>query len=212
MKKKLDDLTKMKLFYSGELIIIAIALIVIGSLQLARVMMINDIFRQIFNWVTIFGAIFIIGSFFFSYFNEKRRKKMSLFDKFSLFPLAVYLIVIDIILFINYQNPDPNLVQTLIPIALLMCGIIYLSQGIYHWYYPLPTLLMELEQERIDKITYQVKEKDEEGNVKALHIESNKMYLFKAEDHIKEGIDELFCLDLYPNATPIEINEDQTNV
>ena len=55
-KKKLDDLTKIKLIYSGELILIAIVALVIGILQLTYVLTVKDLFRRIFNWVTIFGS------------------------------------------------------------------------------------------------------------------------------------------------------------
>ena len=203
-KKKMDDLTKIKLIYSGELIIIAIVAIVIGVLQLTEVLMVKELFRNIFNWVTIFGSSFLIITSIYSLVNPKRRKKISIFDKITLFPLAIYILVIDIISFANYGALPQSFYQTYIPIAILLLAVIYLAQGVYHWFYPLPSLLAELEQERINKITYKVLEKKEDGSVRALHIESNKEYLFK-DTPIIENVDELFCLDQYPDAKYEEI-------
>jgi len=206
-KKKLDDLTKVKLIYSGELIVIAIVAIVIGILQLSQVLTVKELFRNIFNWVTIFGSPLLIITSIYSIISPKRRKRISIFDKITLFPLAIYIIVIDIICFANYGTLDQSFYQTYIPIALLSLAVIYIAQGIYHWFRPLPSLLEDLEQERIDKITYKVIEKKEDGSVIALHIESNKEFIFTDTD-IKEGVDELFCLDQYPDAKYEEVKKD----
>ena len=109
--------------------------------------------------------------------------------------------------FVNYGTLDQSFYQTYIPIAIFTLSVIYMAQGIYHWFRPLPSLLEELEQERIDKITYKVLEKNADGSVRTLHIESNKEYLFTDTD-IKEGVDELFCLDQYPNAEYEEIKQE----
>lgn len=206
-KNKLDDLTKVKLIYSGELIVIAIAVIVIGILQITNVLTIKELFRNIFNWVTIFGAPFLIATSIWAFVSPNRRKKVSLLDKITLLPIAIYIIVIDIICFINYGTMDQSFYQTYIPIALLMIGVVYIIQGVYHWYRPLPALLEELEQERIDKITYKVIKHNEDGSTLCLHVDSNKEFLF-TEVEIKEKEDELFCLDQYPNAKYIENNKE----
>ena len=206
-KKKLDDLTKVKLIYSGELVIIAIVALVISILQLTHVLTVKELFRNIFNWVTIFGSPLLIITSIYSLISPKRRKKISIFDKATLIPLATYIIVIDIIMFINYGTMPQEFYQTYIPIALLAIAIIYMAQGVFHWFYPLPALLEELEQERINKITYKVLEKNEDGSVKCLHIESEKEYLF-TDTPINENVDELFCLDQYPTAKYQEIVKD----
>ena len=203
-KKKLDELTKVKLIYSGELIVIAIVALVIAILQLTQVLMVKELFRNIFNWVTIFGSSILIVTSIYSLCSPKRRKKISIFDKVTILPLAIYIIVIDIICFSNYGTLDQSFYQTYIPIALLVLAVIYIAQGIYHWFYPLQSLLDEIEQERINSITYKVLEKNEDGSVKALHIESKKEFIFKDTD-IKENVDELFCLDQYPSAKYEEV-------
>lgn len=206
-KKKLDDLTKIKLFYSGELIVIAIVALVIGILQLTSVLEVKELFRNIFNWVTIFGSSLLIITSIYSLVSPKRRQKISIFDKITLFPLGIYILVIDIICFSNYGTLPQSFYQTYIPIALIILAVVYIAQGIYHWFYPLQSLLDELEQDRINKITYKVLAKNEDGSVKCLHIESNKEYLFKNTD-IKENVEELFCLDQYPDAQYEKVKEE----
>ncbi len=208
-KKKFDDLTKVKLIYSGELIVIAIVALVIGSLQLANVIMVKELFRNIFNWVTIFGGpIFIFVTIFSFIKSKKKGKKFEYFDKLTTLPLIIYVMTVDIICFINYNALPQEFYQTYIPIGLLLLGVIYIAQGVYHWFHPLQSLLDELEQERIDAITYKVLEKKEDGSIRCLHIEDNKEFLFTETD-IKEDVDELFCLDQYPNAKYKEIEKEE---
>lgn len=74
-KKKLDDLTKIKLIYSGELIVIAIVALVIGILQLTTVLEVKELFRNIFNWVTIFGSSLLIITSIYSLVSPKKKTK-----------------------------------------------------------------------------------------------------------------------------------------
>lgn len=198
----MDEITKVKLIYSGELIVIAIVLLVIGLLEVLSILGINDVVRYVFHFGTTVGSLFMIGDFIHFMCSKKRRAKGSLLDKCSTLPLAIYLIVIDTIMYINYNSLEPRLYQIFIGSALLYLAGVYMLQGIYHWFHPLQSLLDEIEQERINKITYKVLERKEDGEVIALHVETNKKYLFKKEYGIKEEIDSLFCLDLYPEAIP----------
>lgn len=208
MKQKMDDLKKVKLIYSGELLLFSLVFLVVGLLEILNVIGVNDVFRYIFMWATPFGAAFIIINLIWTIKSEKKRKKSSLLDVISVTPMAIYFIVIDTIMFINYNALEKIIYQYFIGSALLAFSVIYLIQGIYHWYHPLPSLLEELEQERIAKITYKVLEKKEDGSVIALHLDTNKKYLFKKEDNIQENVDELFCLDNYKDVTPEEYKEE----
>ena len=207
MKKKMDELTKVKLIYSGELIAISIVFLVVGILEITNVIGVNEVFRYIFMWATPFGALFVIVDFIWTLKSEKKRKKASLLDKCLVLPLAIYFIVIDTIMFINYGTLPLYTYQCFIGSALLTFSIIYCIEGIYHWYHPLPSLLEELEQERINKLTYRIVEIKEDGAIIAINIDDEQKYLFKKEDNIKEGVDELFCLELYPNVTPTKVEE-----
>ena len=207
MKTKMDSLTKVKLVYSGELLIFSIVFLVIGILEITLTIGLNDVFRYIFMWATPFSSLFIIADFIWTSVSKKKRKKSSMLDKCSLLLVPIYLIPIDIIMFINYDALDKSMYQYFIGGALLLFSIIYMLQGIYHWFRPLPSLLEEIEKERIDNITFKVLERNEDGSVIALHIMTNKKYIFKKEDNIKEEVDDLFYLDYYPGVTGEEIKE-----
>ena len=61
MKKKLDFLTKAKLIYSGELLIFAIAFLIIAILEFTQVIKINETHHTFFNWLTLFGGTWLIA-------------------------------------------------------------------------------------------------------------------------------------------------------
>lgn len=199
MKKKMDELTKLKLFYSGELLIIGVIVLIIGILQISNVMHINPTFRQIFNWVTIIASPMMIIHTLYSFINKKKREKISYLDKITLLPLGIYLITIDIICFINWNALDDSFYQLYIPIALIYVGIIYIIQSIYHYYHPLQTLIDELEKEKLLKISFTVKQRNEDESLIAINLEDNKEYLFIDANNIKEEVGETFNLNQYPN-------------
>lgn len=203
MKKKLDDITKMKLIYSGELLVFFIIFIVIGVLEVTSVLGINEVVRNIFNFVTVIGFIWIVIDLIWTLKSEKHRKSNSLFDKFSVLPVAIYILVIDIIMFINFGTLEQYIYQLFIGITLLSLGTVYLIQAIYHWFNIHPMILEAIEQDRIDKITYKIIKKNEDGSLIALNVDSNKKFIFSSEANIKENEDELFCLDFYPGVTPV---------
>ena len=207
MKKKLDDLTKTKLIYSGELILFAIIFIVVGILEITNVIGVNDVFRYIFMFATPVGALFIIINFIWTLKSPKKRAKTSLLDVTSTLPMSIYFITIDIIMYMNFNTLEPIIYQYFIGSALLCFSVIYLIQGIYHWFYPLPSLLEELEKERVAKNTFKVLERKEDGTVIVYNEELDKKYYFAKEDNILESKDEVFCLDKYPGIEAKEYNE-----
>ena len=83
MKKKMDFATKAKLIYSGELIIIAVAFIVIAILKLTNVFKYNETRSLIFNWITIFGGTWVIADLIWAIVDKKRQKRICLLDKIT---------------------------------------------------------------------------------------------------------------------------------
>ena len=142
-KKKLDDLTQIKLVYSGELLLFAIVFLVIGLLMICNIWVLSDRFMMLFKWITIFGNTLLIGDLIWILCSPKRRKKNSLLDKFTILPANLYIIVLDILLFMN--NESINTYRNLyIPPVIIYFALAYTFQAIYHWYRPLPSLLEEL--------------------------------------------------------------------
>ena len=89
-KKKLDDLTKAKLIYSGELLIFSIIVIVLGILKITNVLNISKSskiwYTYFFVILTFCGGIWFVVDFIWTLKSEKRRKKSSLVDKITLLP------------------------------------------------------------------------------------------------------------------------------
>ena len=140
---------KNKLLYSGELVLIAIAFIVIGILELLKVIKLSDRFQLIFKILTLVGATWIITDFVWTLLSKKRRANYPLMDKIMLLPLAVYLYSFDIAGFV-VARPYAYY-QIGVPIAFFYIACAYMFQGIYHYYHPIPLLLQAIEEEKKEK-------------------------------------------------------------
>ena len=166
MKKKLDAITKVKLFYSGELIIIAIIFIVVAVLKFTAVIPYNATRHAIFNWVTLFGGLWTITDFIWALLSKKRRQKVSMLDKALLLPAGIYLIAFDLFCLIS-KPEDPMIYRCGFPIAISYLCLCYIFEGIYHFYYPIPGLLAAVEE--VDE-----EEKVEEASNEETPEEENK--------------------------------------
>lgn len=148
MKQKIDEFTKAKLIYTIEISIFALAFLVIAILQIVRVIKFGETHLRVINWITIFGASIGVLDFIWFLNSPVRRKKNSMLDKCLLVPLMIYILVFDIICFINYENPQVDLAQIMIPIALIYVSAVYTLEAVYHWYKPVPMLFEALEEEK----------------------------------------------------------------
>ena len=142
MKKKMDDITKVKLIYSGELLLFSIVFLTIAILKFTNVIPFNQTRATIFNWITIFGGTWLIADLIWALVDKKRQQRVALVDKFLHAPIGVYLIVFDLYCLIT-QPSDSNIYQYGIPIALSYLGICYLFESFYHFKKPIPGLIEE---------------------------------------------------------------------
>ena len=78
-KKKMSIETKTKLVYSIELSIIAVIFIVVATLELVGVIHFREWALIGFNWLTLFGGLWMIADFVWTLVSEKKRKKNSSF-------------------------------------------------------------------------------------------------------------------------------------
>jgi hypothetical protein len=150
MKKKLDQLTLAKLIYTIELVVIASVFLVIGILELCKIILINETHRNIFTWITIFGGSYIVFDAIWTFLSKKKQEKTSLFDKITTLPIGLYLIGLDIYGFTIMSSPDTSIHQILVPVAFIYIFVIYVLQAIYHWKHPIPGLLEDEEDDKID--------------------------------------------------------------
>lgn len=143
--KKLDPQKKMKLIYSGELLLFAVIFLVFAILKLT-VMEYKETRRIIFNWITIFGGTWGIIDLVWGLASKKRRQRISLLDKFLILPLALFIITFDFICLIGPKRADTFYVYC-VSAAFFYISAIYLFEGIYHYYKPIPGLLDDDEEE-----------------------------------------------------------------
>lgn len=154
MKKKLDALTKAKLIYSGELIIIAIVFLVVAILKFTNVIPYNATRHLVLNWITLFGGTWVIVDFVWALLSKKRRPRISLLDKALHLPAGIYLVTFD--LFCIITRPDnPMVYRCGFPIAISYLCLCYIFEGIYHFYHPIPGILeavveVDDEEEKIE--------------------------------------------------------------
>ena len=142
-KKKLDDLTKSKLIYSGELLIFGIIFAILGILILVGTINVRDWKKTAFTWVTLFGGFILYGDFFWVLFSKKRRKKNSLLDKILVLPSATFLIGYDLYVLIS---GDDSWIPYVMGTIFVYLAFVYVFESIYHWFVTHPYLLEDEEK------------------------------------------------------------------
>ena len=154
------QIRKIKWIYSGELLLIAVVFLVLGILELLKVITIKDRFQLIFKIVTLVGATWLVVDFFWTLLSPKKRAKNSLMDKIMMLPLAVYLYVFDIV---GFVNPRPyEYYQIGIPMVFFYIVCAYTFQGIYHYFNPIP-MVQEMINEAI-QAAEEAKQHEETAN------------------------------------------------
>jgi hypothetical protein len=147
--KKLSKETKIKLIYSGELLVFAILFLVFGILKFTKVMGYNPTRTLIFNIITLAGAAWGITDFTWAICSKKRQQRISLLDKILILPLVVFMITYDIICLASKQADEFYLYM--LGSAFLYVAVIYTFEAIYHFHHPIPGLFDEDEEEKNDE-------------------------------------------------------------
>ncbi len=153
MKKKMDDLTKAKLIYSGEILLFAIIFLALGILFLVKIIDVQDYKKWLFPILTMIGGIWNISELIWALSSPKKRKKTSLLDKFLLLPASIAFLSFGIyaliVLIMNHSTAAlDDFFPTYIGVTLLYSSLIYFFQSIYHYFVPLPALLIAVEEDR----------------------------------------------------------------
>ena len=158
---------KFNRIYVIELFVIAAVVIVLATLKLVGVIGTSVNFRHAFNIITLVAAAIIIGDFIWLCSSKKRQKRNSWFDKISLLPFAITMIVVDIICLIHW-NDEVVFYSTFIAIAFYYIAAIYIAQGVYHLIKPSPAIVQaaieeyEAKQAEAKKIVEAQKEENKE--------------------------------------------------
>ena len=147
-KEKMSLEKKVKLIYSGELLFFSLLFFVIATLEILGIIGKREIILIIFNWVTIFGGSWMIADFIWLMCSPKRQKKNSKIDKALLVPAGLYLITFDIICFTNASFVTLEFRRLMMGIVFYYLGSVYVFQGVYHWFRPIPGLLEDVRNEQ----------------------------------------------------------------
>ena len=134
---------RIKMIYSGELLVFAVVFIVLGILELLAVIKLSERFQLIFKIITLVGATWLIADFVWVMLSPKRKAKNAVMDKAMMLPLAVYLYVFDILGFV--LKPGYGYYQVGVPAAFFYIACAYAFQGIYHYYHPVPSVVEMIE-------------------------------------------------------------------
>lgn len=175
MKQKMPATTKAKIFYLAELLIIAIAFLVVGILEITLVIHIREIVLTIFNWLTLFGGLWMIIDFIWIIVSKKRRLRASILDKSLLLPLGIYLITFDLFCLIGQISKTDNydVYRFGVSSALLYVSIIYTFEAIYHWFHPIPGFLEGIEKAEMEEKAEQAA-KEESASIEESNKEEEK--------------------------------------
>lgn len=168
MKKKLDELTKYKLVYSGELLFFAIVMALLCFLFAFGIIPVKDWKKWLFTILTLVGGIWMIVDFVWTLKSEKKRKKNSLIDKIILVPSGLALLGLDIYALVNLAKDttwcmigDINFFQVEISCALGYVAIVYIFMAIYHWFNIHPMVNEMMEEDKKEK---EIQENTKEEN------------------------------------------------
>lgn len=153
-KKKMDDLKKVKLIYSGELLLFAVIFVIIGILILTGVIAIKDWKRIAFSYVTLVGGVWIIADFIWTLSSKKRRAKKPLIDKILVLPAALTMISFDIYAFSKgmvHSDVTSPLFAYFIGGDLCYLSLVYLFECVYHYKHPLIELVEAVKADEEEK-------------------------------------------------------------
>lgn len=143
-KKKMDDLKKVKLVYSGELLLFSVVFVIIGILILVGTIEIKDWKRIAFPYITLVGGAWLITDFIWTLASPSRRARKPLIDKILVLPASLTIISFDIYAFVNgmvHTDVTSPLFAYFIGGDLCYLALVYLFEAFYHYKHPLPELV-----------------------------------------------------------------------
>ena len=181
--KELGDLKKAKIVYSAELLVFAIVFLILGILKIANLYNLSKSaswYIYFFVILTMAGGTWFIVDLIWTLVSKKRRKKHSLIDKIIVIPSSLGTYIFDIRALIvgieTIREPLPFSQNTLLNYytgtLFIYLALVYIFQAIYHYKYPVPLLLAELEENKKEEIKEEEKE-DNKSETKEDNKEAN---------------------------------------
>ena len=157
-KEKL--LKKTKLIFFIEYLAIAAILLIIGLLRIFDIIPYNEKRLLAYNIITLVGAAYIFFEFTWFLLSKKKREKNDLIDKIFPVPLAIFLVIFDIMVLSKYIE-DINFIKYCISGVILYAAAMSIFLGVYHYQKPSKMLLATVEEEYQKMLEEEAKENSE---------------------------------------------------
>ena len=165
MDKELEKaIKKYNKIYIIELFVIAVVVITLATLKLLNIIGSSSNFRRVFNIITLVAAIGLLADFVWLCCSKKRQKRNSWFDKISVIPVPIAMLIFDIICLINWEVETIEWSTLFISIIFYYIGGVYIAQGIYHIFKPSPAMINAAIEEYNEKKEKQELEKSKDSN------------------------------------------------
>lgn len=161
MNDKEKLLKKTKIIFFIEYLAIAAVLLVIGLLRIFDIIPYNPQRLLAYNIITLVGVAYVFFDFTWFLASKKRRLKSDLIDKILPVPLAIFLLVFDIMVLAK-QITDLNFIKYCIAGVLMYGASIAIFLGIYHFIKPSKMLIAAVEEEYVEKLKESEEEKAKE--------------------------------------------------
>ena len=139
---------KIKMVYSGELLVFALIFAVLGTLILTHVWVLGGTFRSIFIYVTLAGSTWFFIDFVWTLSSKKRQAKNSLLDKALPLPATGTILVTDIISLVTGLDNTKELHHYVVGSVFVYFALVYIIEGLYHYKHPIPLILEEIEESK----------------------------------------------------------------
>ena len=148
MKERMSLEKKTKLIYSGELIGIALIVLVIGILKMIGTINSDPTRLLVYNIITIIGSSLFLANFIWALVSPKKRARSCMLDHYISIPVVLYLIGFDIYCFImGKEGIDYIFAKYSVGSVLIYIAIDYIFQGIYHYFHLTPQLEQAIKEE-----------------------------------------------------------------
>lgn len=137
---------KVKLIFLLEYIAISVILFTVGFLRLFGVIPNDEKRLLVYNILTLVGVAYIAFDSIWFAISKKKRERSDLIDKIFPIPLAIFLLVFDILVLAKI-NATEEFVKYSISSVLIYAGAFSLFLGIYHHFKPSKLVLQAIEEE-----------------------------------------------------------------
>ena len=152
-------LKKTKRIFLIEYLLISVVAFTLGFLKMFGIIGNSATRLLVYNILTTVGFAYILFDLSLCLFKKEKRAKTCFIDRILTLIVGLYLIVFDIMCYIN-RNIDLVFVKYSIASVLLYAGCISMFMGIYHHFKPTAQLYEVVEEEYQETLEEEAKEKE----------------------------------------------------